>query len=1303
MKRVRKFFALGMTIAMVSCYIPNTAYAEVEAPSPVNKATAFVDLPNDWSTSALKNAAANGLLKGYQEGGKTYIKPASHLTRAEIAAIVNRAFGAEEAAALTGVTDVSADAWYADVIGKAVQMETMALAEKMRPDDKITRQEAFSILARAFKAEPADESHQALNAFGDKAQIAPWAEESICALVEKGVLSGSNGNLNPTANITRAEFAKIMDNMVKQYIGTAGTVTQVPATGSVMIYAAGVTLSNATINGDLIIGDGVGDGEITLDSVKVTGKTIVRGGGIHSVILKGSSLLGTVVVAKVDGDVRLAVESGAEVKFVFIEAGKKDVIIEGAVENLEVGSSAPVIVQNATIGTLRVTAPEANLTIAKSGTVSTMNVGADAKATSIAVAGTITTLVNAAQKANVTVTGTVQTMEVHEGAKGTTLEISKEATIGKLNTAVDMTTGGEGKATSVVGVGTVTTSGGTVVEKPKTETKPSSGGSSSGSSSSGGETKNFAGGAGTVSDPYQIATAQQLGRIQKFLNSHFVLTADINLSAYGNWTPIGEYRPKDAAAYDYSADTAYAFTGSFDGNNHTISNLSISRNNLAPKDMTGTGLFGGIAGNASIQNLNLHNVTINSSGSCTGAVLGMGMSNNENAIKNNKLTGTNVIKSYGSVAGLVGSAQDSNIIACSAVADVTMTGASNGAGIIGGGIEGGKIIGCDAAGTITAMETVEMDGKVVGSLGVGGLAGCAFESEEVSDNIARDIEITVGVNAIMVGGLLGYSGVVNEGPLTSDPQGVTLIKNCKTVNVDISAEAGATRIGGIVGSGFCGENYASYYPSSSAMQIVSCEANGQISADGDAIVGSILGYAFRNCAVVSSDGAGLTGAEYQVGGADASQAVALENADSALLENAAVAQGEFDAPSSDGLEELVVAEEFAEGSGTEDDPWQISNAEELALMGEYLEDHFILTQNIDLEGKLWNPIGLYEPNDYANGDTSAKQDLAFIGTFDGNNKVISNLTIIRDDLNARDMTGTGLFGGIAGEAAIHDLTIENATVYSTGAGTAALVGMAMSSNENAIKNITLSGENCILGSNSVGGVIGNSQDTNIKNCSVDAEVIMTAAGHGAGVLGGGVEGGVISGCRVTGSVTATAVSEAQISDAEVRNLGSAAIGGMLGCAFESTEVSDCSAEDIVITVGENARMIGGLLGYSGIVNEGLFKNDPQGLSLIKNCKVEGLEIVAGAGSTRIGGVVGSGFCGLRYTEYYPASSAMKIVGCSAEGSISAKSEDAIVGSILGYAFRNSIVVSSDGLSLSGASNQVGGADAAKVVPLANIK
>ena len=105
----------------------------------------------------------------------------------------------------------------------------------------------------------------------------------------------------------------------------------------------------------------------------------------------------------------------------------------------------------------------------------------------------------------------------------------------------------------------------------------------------------FAGGSGTAEDPWQIATAEQLDRVRDDLKAHYVLTDDIDLSGYENWIPIGAFQSLSDAPEDAEVPHPdFAFTGTFDGAGHTISNLTVSCE--APM---GAGLFGCASGTES--------------------------------------------------------------------------------------------------------------------------------------------------------------------------------------------------------------------------------------------------------------------------------------------------------------------------------------------------------------------------------------------------------------------------------------------------------------------------------------------------------------------------------------------------------------------------------------------------------------------------------------------------------------------------------------------------------------------------------
>ncbi|MBV1759229.1 MAG: BMP family ABC transporter substrate-binding protein [Dethiosulfatibacter sp.] len=229
----------------------------------------FSDMPDDWSTEALEKAVENGLITG-SDG---LIKPKDPLTRAQMATIINRAFGATNKASISNYTDVPGGAWYYEEMAKAVQMKTfLGDGNRLYPDNPITRQEAFLVLARALKIEV---SSVEPSGFTDLDDIASWAKGEIYALINQGYIQGSGGKINPKQTITRAEFAQLMHNLIKTYIKEPGEYTDLPE-GNVMVLVPGVAFVNTTVNGHLILGEGVDEDTVNLVNSLLTGRWIIR-------------------------------------------------------------------------------------------------------------------------------------------------------------------------------------------------------------------------------------------------------------------------------------------------------------------------------------------------------------------------------------------------------------------------------------------------------------------------------------------------------------------------------------------------------------------------------------------------------------------------------------------------------------------------------------------------------------------------------------------------------------------------------------------------------------------------------------------------------------------------------------------------------------------------------------------------------------------------------------------------------------------------------------------------------------------
>ncbi len=231
-----------------------------------------------------------------------------------------------------------------------------------------------------------------------------------------------------------------------------------------------------------------------------------------------------------------------------------------------------------------------------------------------------------------------------------------------------------------------------------------------------------------------------------------------------------------------------------------------------------------------------------------------------------------------------------------------------------------------------------------------------------------------------------------------------------------------------------------------------------------------------------------------------------------------------------------VAEEFASGTGTEDDPYFITTAEELARVGVIAQGanltqatnrYFILDADIDLYGYNWTPINL------TGGDV-----------FDGNGHTISGMTMEGSYTYTDSATSTvasegqyyGLFGHIGSNYANSALcTIQNLTLED--------VSIDIILDEIPATN---TGGNGYLPV--VGGVAGYTNNCTIEDCSV------------------------------SGSITVASVE----SEANISSYKRMCVGGIVGSAINGSEISRCTNDADIAVVANNmvtVSDVGGIVGY----------------------------------------------------------------------------------------------------------------------------
>lgn len=262
----------------------------------------------------------------------------------------------------------------------------------------------------------------------------------------------------------------------------------------------------------------------------------------------------------------------------------------------------------------------------------------------------------------------------------------------------------------------------------------------------------FAGGSGTEEDPYLVETADHLNNVREFLDSQFKQIMDINLdiAPYNigeGWVPIGS--------------TNNYFTGIYDGQDYTITNLYINR-----PDEPGMGLFNSTSNSSEISNLGVENVDITGY-SHVGALVTWNQ-----ATINNCHTSGSVTGDYLYTGGLVACHVDNNITNCFSSCDVT------------GNVQVGGLVG----GSGSIIESCYSSGSVEGNGTVGGLVGS-------NNNII--------INCYSTGNVYGVNDRI--GGLVGAMQGSIIDSYCTG---DVT---GTLQVGGLVGWSWFGPISNSYY------------------------------------------------------------------------------------------------------------------------------------------------------------------------------------------------------------------------------------------------------------------------------------------------------------------------------------------------------------------------------------------------------------------------------------------------------------------------------------------------------------
>ena len=726
--------------------------------------------------------------------------------------------------------------------------------------------------------------------------------------------------------------------------------------------------------------------------------------------------------------------------------------------------------------------------------------------------------------------------------------------------------------------------------------------------------KYFAGGDGSENNPYQISTTANLLNLanlinlsttySQYYNKHYILTN--NLSFNGNiFVPIGKNNKK--------------FSGVFDGNNYTLSDITINFNDYSGifaindgviKNLTitninvkGENYVGAIAGvnNGTIDNITIKNtnedvVEGNSyvggiSGSNNGKILNC-YSNVKTSGKNNVggITGfihntnasvmhcinTNNIKATNYAGGIVGYMHAGLVKSCVNLGDINSKYAGGIAGYcFGGNIEicanNSTIYGNDYVGGLVGY--IESNALVKNSYNVGSVLSylnkglicsnngnfenCYYNKTDLNINAINSIEDSYGQpKGMLLCSDSGFSEIFNNSFTSATLEDGSLAWSFQSPIQDKWFYPLPTKLKSKLIPIF----YETDYIKTTLYYPTDTETNTSKTL--------ILKNGYPTYKLIT---------EYKeiLGIANNNQILSwFTNQDKTTATTE--------------VNSTYLWAEFTnafEGEGSATLPFVINNENELKLLSDlinskitnpyYSTKTYIINQNINLNNENFTPIGLYE-------------DLPFSGTILGNNKTISGINISLPYNNY-----VGLFGTIK-NANIKNLYIDNSYIYAN-SGTGTLVGYAENSN---IENCQIKNSEVVCANENCGGIAGKTLQTNIANCLITNSYINAFESVG-GVVGIMFKNSAVSSC---------------VSDCTV--FGNNQVGGIVGASSESIIENCANFGDI-----EGNSYVGGIAGI-------IFTN-----SNISNSFNAGIVNYTNI-TNSIGAVVGNSFDSTVQNSYY---------------------------------------------------------------------
>lgn len=219
--------AVTTTVPLIVPAAPNAEASPTPTPATTATPSKFTDVPQDlWARPYIEALASQGVVSGFPDGT---FKPGGAITRAEFAALLQKAFEQQPTSTAPNYKDVPTNHWALPAIEQSVKTGFLRGYPNniFRPNQPISKVQSIVALANGLGLKPTTVGQDVLKTYQDGNRIPNYAKAPVSAATTSELVINypSPKILNPNRNVSRAEVAAL----VYQSMVQSGKVKALPS------------------------------------------------------------------------------------------------------------------------------------------------------------------------------------------------------------------------------------------------------------------------------------------------------------------------------------------------------------------------------------------------------------------------------------------------------------------------------------------------------------------------------------------------------------------------------------------------------------------------------------------------------------------------------------------------------------------------------------------------------------------------------------------------------------------------------------------------------------------------------------------------------------------------------------------------------------------------------------------------------------------------------------------------------------------------------------------------------------------